>query len=137
MISLRRDPEDVFYVTLHALREHRLPRASVNINGCPLEMIIDTGSSINIISEPDFAKLQNKPKLHRTGIAYGASHPLRIAGKFRANIAAVDDRIVDAQFYVASGNTFTSSLLGCDTACKIGLVTLHPSVYNASTPSTR
>ena len=128
----------MFYVTLHALREHRLPRASVNINGCPLEMIIDTGASINIVSEPDFEKLHNKPKLQRTGInvlAYGASQPLQIAGKFRANIAAVDDRIIDAQFYVASGNTITRSLLGYDTACKIGLVTLHDSIHNVSAPA--
>ena len=128
--------DNAFYVTVNAVRNRNLPRANVCIAGQPVNMVIDTGASLNIVSEGDFSHLTPRPRLHRTNtqiFAYGAQRPMPILGKFKAAVSAVDNSgLVDALFYVAAGDSYTSSLLSFDTAKNTGLVKLHHSVYNAS-----
>ena len=128
--------DNAFYVTVNAVRNRNLPRANVCIAGQPVNMVIDTGASLNIVSEGDFSHLAPRPRLHRTNtqiFAYGAQRPIPILGKFKAAVSAVDNSgLVDALFYVAAGDSYTSSLLSFDTAKNTGLVKLHHSVYNSS-----
>lgn len=130
-------------MTVNAVHNRELPRAEVCISGHSISMVIDTGASINIISEQDFAKIKPRPHLSSTGVeifAYGAKRPLPILGKFKGSVTAVDEsKFVTASFYVVSGKSYASSLLSYTTASGIGLVTLHNTVHNIapSPPSHR
>ena len=52
-------------------------------------MLVDSGSSINVIDEPTFDKIKQKVALRRADthvFAYGSSKTLQIVGKFEATI---------------------------------------------------
>ncbi len=43
----------------------KLPKFKVMINGTPINVMADTGASVNILDEATFAKLRTKPKFER------------------------------------------------------------------------
>ena len=130
---------NVFYVTVNTNRVRQLPHTKVYIDQQQqsVDMVIDTGSSVNIICEYDYRRLSPRPRLQQTAInvhAYGAKKPLPIIGTFQVDLPAVDgSRLIDTRFYVTSGKAHSTSLLSFATASSIGLVTLHQSA--STTPA--
>jgi len=71
----------------------------VNVGGVPVEMIIDSGASANVISQVTWEKLkkchikrvsqQNTKKLY----AYGTVSPLDVIGTFTANITTMGNNV--------------------------------------------
>ncbi|EFX81850.1 hypothetical protein DAPPUDRAFT_241871 [Daphnia pulex] len=75
-------------------------------------MMIDTGSTCNLLSFKEYNELPNKPTLHPTGNSvngYGGN-PLKIIGKFKTLIES-KHAYADAVIYV-SDNEKADNLLG-------------------------
>ena len=71
-------------LTVSAMSYQKLPKFKVMINGTPINVMADTGASVNILDEATFAKLRTKPKLSRTNekiFPYGSNKPLPLVGK--------------------------------------------------------
>ena len=98
------------------------PHTMVEVDGTKIEVLIDTGSSINVMDEHTFAKLKPKPKLQKTDtnvFAYGSETKLHIVGKFQANIET-KYRITTALFYVTKGNF--GNLLSYETSIQLQII---------------
>ncbi|VDI68014.1 Hypothetical predicted protein [Mytilus galloprovincialis] len=74
------------------------PKINVKINNSNVDILIDTGSSINVIDESTFENIKCKPKLSHADtkvFAYGSDKNLKLMGKFHATIET-DHKITTA-----------------------------------------
>jgi hypothetical protein len=103
----------------------------IKVGGVELSVIIDSGASVNVISNAVWEKLkENKikcksEKSDKKLYAYGSKTPLSVMGKFSCNVClkSRDQRQnSDADFYVVDGNN--PSLLGKNTAVELGVLKL-------------
>ena len=81
---------------------NKLPYYDITINGKKTKILIDTGSSINIIDEDTLGKINLKPKLDEPktkAYAYGQSAKLPIKGTFKATTES-KHRITVSEFHV-------------------------------------
>jgi hypothetical protein len=65
-----------------------MPLTHIKLCGGKFKMMIDTGSTCNLLSSKEFNELPNKPTLQATGNSvngYGGNH-LKIIGKFKTLI---------------------------------------------------
>ena len=123
------DDDDDEYVFAIAGGDHG-DKVVVNIGGVPVEMIIDSGASANVISQASWEQLkkyhikcvsqQNTKKLY----AYGAVSPLEVIGAFTADIT-MGNKCVSAEVTVVKGQG--ESLLGRETATELGVLKLKNS----------
>ena len=101
---------------------NKLPYYDITINGKKTKILIDTGSSINIIDEDTLGKINLKPKLDEPktkAYAYGQSAKLPIKGTFKATTES-KHRITVSEFHVVKGNH--GSLLGYTTAVELQII---------------
>ncbi len=102
------------------------PIYTVNVDSTPINMLIDSGSTLNILDEISFKKLKTKPNLEdsKTKIfTYQAKEPLKLKGTFIAHTEAFGKE-TDAKFYVTEGTG--GSLLGQKTAEKLEILRVGP-----------
>ena len=65
------------------------PKTEVSINGQKCKLLVDTGSSINLLNETVVDKMKTKPKISKpdtSAYAYGQKQKLPIKGKFMATL---------------------------------------------------
>lgn len=104
------------------LVHRKLPKTTVSINGLSVEILADTGSSINVIDEGTFSKFPNKPQLKKSGtkvFAYGSNSHLKLKGKFDTTIET-GSKITSATVYVVEGNH--GNLLGYQTLVDLQVI---------------
>ena len=83
------------------------PRLNLTINGLNVQMLVDTGSSINVLDENTYKKLQVKPKLSKTDtevFTYGSNTNFPLLGKFMWTIES-KDKITTATIHVTKGSS--------------------------------
>ena len=107
----------------------KIPSVNVKINDTDVEMIVDTGASIDIIDEPTFEKVNQGKNLTLQSttkrlFAYGSEEQLPVLGKFKCSLAFRDVQ-QNACLHVIEGNH--GSLLSYKTAVALGIVNLHVS----------
>ncbi|KAK3092457.1 hypothetical protein FSP39_003031 [Pinctada imbricata] len=98
------------------------PKSKIKVNNRNFHMLIDTGSSVNIMDEAAFSKIKPKPTLNQSKtkiFAYGSSNNLKTLGFFTATIES-ESKISTGKFYVAKGNHGT--LLGYESAVELGII---------------
>jgi hypothetical protein len=94
----------------------------VTINGIPVNVLVDTGSNINVVDESTINKFKNEIKLRKAGtriFTYGSKTTLDIMGKFKATIKT-KDKIEIAELYIVKGNS--GCLLGYETCVQLQIV---------------
>ena len=94
----------------------------LNVNDCPVKMLIDSGATLNLLDSAAFDNLLNKPCLKKSNIKffpYMSTIPLKVWGSFCSKLTH-KDRSIDAKFYVVEGTY--GSLLGKDSATRINLL---------------
>ena len=109
------------------------PTVSVKLQGTTVNLIIDTGASVNILDESTFEKLECKPVLHksRTRIyGYGCKKPMTVLGTFHSAVET-KDKIADALFFVIEGQG-NASLLSYKTASMLGLIKVDIAAGNVN-----
>ncbi|XP_063436697.1 uncharacterized protein LOC134718136 [Mytilus trossulus] len=104
------------------------PKINVKINNSNVDILIDTGSSINVIDESTFENIKCKPKLSHADskvFAYGSDKNLKLMGKFHATIET-DHKITTAPVYVTKGRY--GNLLSYDTSVDLSIVPIISAV---------
>ena len=109
-------------LTVSPMSYQKLPKFKVMINGTPINVMADTGASVNILDEATFAKLRTKPKLSRTNekiFPYGSNKPLPLVGKCDCEIETEKKFSVET-FFVVKGTT--GCLVSWKGSQRLGLV---------------
>ena len=115
------DNIEAYVFTVSAVNSAVLPHTVVKLDGRNTSFVIDSGSSVNLVDETTFAKLEPQPKLRHDKIsvkAYGSNNPLSIVGSFTCLLES-KERLTNAKVYVVRGNS--GSLLSYQTAVELGL----------------
>ncbi|CAC5376149.1 unnamed protein product [Mytilus coruscus] len=98
------------------------PRICVKINESNINVLIDTGSSINVIDEDTYNRMKRKPKLIATKtkvFAYGSHQNLDFVGKFDT-VIETRDKLTNATVYVSKGTS--GNLLCYDTSLELQII---------------
>ncbi len=81
--------EDTYYV--FAINKHAAESLTIDVNGTPLNVVIDSGSGVNIISTDQWKRLKKEAHLdleptRKKIYPYGSMTPLPLKGQFTANV---------------------------------------------------
>lgn len=104
------------------------PRTDITINGSKINVLIDTGASINILNTSTFQQLHPKPNLYQAKtliFAYNAKEPLKVIGTC-VLIAKYRDQTCEAEFAIIDSPY--GNLLSFRTASSLGLVQITFSI---------
>ena len=116
------DEDDGYVFSVRNNSTTKQPKFNITLNGQRFHMLIDTGSSVNILDEVTFSKLHPKPKLSKSStriFAYGCKNDIKTFGYFTATIET-KSKIAVGKFYVVEGNCGT--LLGYQSAVDLGII---------------
>ena len=95
----------------------------IKLNGTKIVVQIDSGSDVNIITEADFNRLEDRPELLPTKMKlypFATNRPLPILGKF-SSIIEMADKIVPVIFYVIKKSKKNmENILGAATSQELG-----------------
>ena len=111
------------------------PVRRIKIENCEVKVLIDTGTSVNVMDECIFQKLfANKVKLQRSTSVLclfqtneNLSSPLMVMGKFDVVVES-NMKIIPAMFHVIKWDTNAEPLIGFQTAESLGLVVIMNAV---------
>ncbi|XP_044166850.1 uncharacterized protein K02A2.6-like [Acropora millepora] len=114
------DDDDYVY----AIGEKKQPMCRLEIDGEYLEMMLDSGASVNLIDEVTYkriykGKAKTLEQAKRRIFSYGSPTPLPLLGTIQAEITAKSSS-TSATLHVVKGSS--GNLLGYDTAQRLGLL---------------
>ena len=117
--------DDEYTFTLSSRTKVSARFVSLKVNGVTCKFLVDSGTSVNIVSS-DVAKMfHHKLKPCDTKVyAFNSSDTLPVLGKFKAPVES-KCHSVDSEFLVVDGNT---SLLGYTTATDLGILQISNAV---------
>ncbi|CAB4023777.1 Transposon Tf2-9 poly, partial [Paramuricea clavata] len=110
----------------------KMPHATVQIGNFPVDLIVDSGATVNVLDNETFAKIKaNSPiTLSKTNLKlfpYGSSTPLSIQGSFTAQVSHKD--LITNAIFIVVANQNSGSLLGHKTATDLGLFQEHENFH--------
>ena len=111
-----------FQQNIYAVSGGKQPLKTIQINGHPVDMKIDTGASVNILDELTFSRLRLKGKLQpytNSLYAYNQESPLPTLGTFKATLKYKDYSIL-TDLIIIKGNS--GNLIGYDTCIALKLI---------------
>ena len=141
--SSHSDDEYLFTLTISHVRDVSTPKTKVMISDVPLQVLIDTGASFNVIDGKTYQTIiksrQNKRiSLSNTATkiySYGGSKPLPVLGTFTTHVESKQKR-TPATIYVIRGEH--GCLLSYQTTTELDLISIGTSSIasvNASPPT--
>ena len=112
------------------------PTCLIEIEGQRLDIMIDTGASVNLIDETTYRKInrhrgQRLKKAERYIYSYGSSAPLPILGTFVTTIKTSDVSTI-AKLHVVEGNF--GNLLSCATGKQLNLLQVSVNAVDVPRP---
>ena len=124
------DDEYLYTLDVHPTQKKessKPPTAIIHITSVPVQMIIDSGASTNIIDETAYQQICQQEKIAITKsthkiMAYGSDKPLPAMGQFRAIMESKSYYAI-ATIHVIKG--CNGSLLSYQTATEVGLIVLN------------
>ncbi|XP_057310511.1 uncharacterized protein K02A2.6-like [Hydractinia symbiolongicarpus] len=105
---------------------HKNSMYPVDVDGQRVNVLIDSGSTINVISKSTLSALKLKSPIlpyHKKVFAFGASSPLKVNGCIWVVVGA-GEKVVSTRFVVVPQSSVT--ILGVETACKLDLLRVGP-----------
>ncbi len=110
----------------------------VSVGDVPLNVLIDSGASTNVIDAKTWSDLKEKhvkclfstPKCDKKLYAYGQSEPLETRGTFRC-VVSVNGRSCEANFVVIAGTGVP--ILGLETARELGVLKIDVNAVGLGT----
>lgn len=130
------DTDDEF--TFNLYDKQKQPQVTVSIAKIPIRVIIDSGSTVNIINENTFNVIKrsnrnvNLEKSNAKIYPYGAEKPLQVLGQFTATVVH-DSTSTTATFQVTKSST--KCLLSCNTSTVLGLLKTFVNNVNVQHPN--
>lgn len=109
---------------------YQLPKCNITVLNQPVEFVIDTGSSINIIDMDTYKSLLVKPELNKPiSNAYGfnSSKPINFAGRFNTEVK-YKDQVLPVEIHVLKYSSTSPNLLSFRHAEKLGIIKMVNSV---------
>lgn len=111
--------EDEYSFHVHKFKgSNKQPKTKVRMLDTGIEMLVDTGTTVNITDETTLAKLLEHPSIHHTATkiyAYGSKKPINLVGSFRTEMLSVAHQTtITTEIYVAKGectNHFSATRL--------------------------
>lgn len=95
-----------------------------------IEMLVDKGTTVNILDESSYSKLRNCPAVNpfiTKVFAYGAEKPVNLVGSIYTNISSLSRQTsVMTEIYIVRGNY--GSLLSYQTAVDLDIIPVIKSV---------
>ena len=128
------DTSDSDYCYVVSGPETPQPAATVTIHDCECHVLINTGTTINIIDGDTFSRIKGVD-LKQTKVqayAYNSNTPMKMQGKFNA-LVETKQRYAVATFYITKDNG--GCLLSYSTAKALGLISLHVNTVSHTGPS--
>ncbi|XP_045163766.2 uncharacterized protein LOC123528082 [Mercenaria mercenaria] len=116
---------------IRSVKSKKVPRINVKINSIDTKVLIDTGSSINIISQSVIDKMSPTPKLEKSEIKaypFGQKQPIHVEGKYKLTVES-NSRFVLVDFQNIKGNSET--IISYETAVELGIVPVINSMRNS------
>ncbi|XP_053391490.1 uncharacterized protein LOC128554261 [Mercenaria mercenaria] len=129
---------------IRSVKSKNVPRINVKISGidhkhqsdtgaCGIDtkVLIDTGSSINIISQLVIDKMSPTPKLEKSEIKdypFGQKQPIHVEGKYKLTVES-NSKFVLADFQSIKGNS--ENIISYETAVELGIVPVINSMRNS------
>ena len=120
------DKEYEYVYTINYQENKKPPMCQLQINGTILEMMIDSGASVNLLDETTCQRMNSsgneslKPT-HTKIYSYGCETPLPLLGTFTATVKS-SNASTSAPLPVVKGKK--GNLLSYSTAQKLGLITV-------------
>ena len=110
-----------------------LPTSLISVHGTKVEMLLDTGSTANLISCATYNKLSPKPTLiEYYGAAFGyAMSPINIIGQFDTTLTQVNGNSTKSRILVARHNC--RDILGVIDCQKLGLINIVNNITASKT----
>ena len=112
--------------TFHIAKPSKLEKFNITIGKTTIAAIIDSGSTLNLLDEQTYNKLNPKPLLRNSNIqvfAYQSDTKLSVLGSFNTNVT-VHDKSTGTTFYVIKGQG--ENLLGKSTAENLDILRVGP-----------
>ncbi|CAB4032808.1 Retrovirus-related Pol poly, partial [Paramuricea clavata] len=128
------NPEEEYPAYAFIVGSTKPEKVEVTVGGCQLNMIIDSGASVNIVDKQTWEWLKKNrvvctsSRSEKKLYTYASQTPLEIIETFNCKIS-VGHHVVDAEVCIISGRG--ESLLGKDTAMKLGVLNMrkYPEVF--------
>ena len=120
------DTDEEFIYTI--IPSKKTPETTVKVAEVPVQVIIDTGSSVNILNSEYFKKIkQQNPRIKlqptKTKVfAYGAQHPMHLLGQFTAEVQHNSTKTTSTFLVTKENNT---CLLSYNTSTGLGLLNIN------------
>ena len=119
------EDEYEYAYTINYIESKKPPMCQVQVNGKAVEMMIDTGASVNLLDEATFHRIDCGNKLlehaHSKIYSYGFDTPLLLLGTLSTTIKSSSNSTT-TQLHVVKGNM--GNLPSYNTAQKLGLITI-------------
>ena len=106
------------------------PKCVAEVLGENIPFLIDSGAVANIVSKTIYELIKDKVSLEKpskTLYAFGQSKPLNMKGQFHA-VIKVQDKSVDALFFVYDGDNAIRNLMSAKTARDLSLLHVQAAV---------
>ena len=106
------------------------PKCVAEVLGENIPFLIDSGAVANIVSKTIYEMIKDKVVLEKpskTLYAFGQSEPLNMKGQFHA-VVKVQDKSVNALFFVYDGGNAISNLMSAKTARDLSLLHVQAAV---------
>ena len=122
----RNSSSDEYVFNLHQNSSNKtIPSVHAQVFDSSVEFLVDTGSSVNVVSRNVYNGLKPKPSLKQPVpliYAYNSSTPLDVAGYFTADIKYKGKSVKTELYVVESPNSWCASLLGSQTAQSLNII---------------
>ena len=131
------DPDYIFIPANNTSNNNQPPLSEVLIETQPVNVIIHSGASVNILDELTYKLLARKSDLLRLTqsesniFSYGSNHQLPVLGMITATIQFQSTSLFTSNFYIAKGS---GNLLSCQTAERLGIlkITINTTISSPS-----
>ena len=121
------DEEEQVFCLSSGLSNNMYP---IIMNSMKISVLIDSGSSVNVISQSVLDQLPDRPKLlssNKKIYAFNASSPMPVVGCIRVNVMKdLNEKPVSAEFIVVQNTNVT--ILGYQTATELDLLRVGPPI---------
>lgn len=118
------EDECTFHINVLEVSSVKQPNTKVKICDTEIEMLVDTGTTLNILDESSYSKLRNCPAVNTTitkVFPYGAEISFNLVGRIYTNILSLSRQTSEmTEVYIVRGNYGT--LLRYQTALKLDII---------------
>ena len=101
------DDNQYAFTAINVCKEEKRPTTDIKLCSTKINILVDTGASVNLIDSTTYNTLEKIPQLKKSNtkiFTYGGEKPMKIIGKFEAMVESKKVFNIET-FYVVQGNS--------------------------------